>query len=95
MSGKAPNLNQVRARMNRTANVAAALKDCKAAELEVLRNEFEEWSNYKYHHGVAGVGKALAILVDAARARREYERAVTRQEFDAITAGLTFGYPDR
>lgn len=95
MSDKAPDLNQVRARMDRTADIAAILKDVKPAELEALRNEFDEWSNYKYHHGVANVGKALAILVDAARARREYARAVTRQEFDAITAGITLGYPDR
>lgn len=95
MTGKAPGLNQVRARMNRTADIAAVLEDVRPAELEALRKEFDEWSNYKYHHGVANVGKALAILVDAVRARREYARAVTKQEFDAITAGLTFGYPDR
>ena len=95
MSGKAPDLNQVRARMNRTVDVAAALKDVSPTELEALRNEFQEWSNFKHHRGVANVGKALAILVDAARARREYARATIRQEFDAITAGLTFGYPDR
>lgn len=88
-------LEDIQTRMRRTANIPAVVKTLNAAELEVFRKHFAGWSQFEHHKGIVRMGEALGALVDAERARREHQRAITRQEFEAITAGVTFGYPDR
>lgn len=106
MSSRPFNFEQTRNRMNRTVDIAAVLRSIDDAELEFFRLQFDPYSKVK-HKGAASVGKALSVLIDAERARREWDAARTQATFDAMMAELPrpslteimfgdhTGYPDR
>ncbi|OBI53463.1 hypothetical protein A5707_11360 [Mycobacterium kyorinense] len=87
MTGKVFNFEETHARMNRTVDLAAVLKTISAAELEFFRRWFDAFAEVN-HKGAAGVGKALGVLVDAEKARREWAAARVRAEFDSMMAEL-------
>jgi hypothetical protein len=70
-------------RMHQTVDLAAVLRDLSAGELAFLAERAGAFSALK-HRGIARFGGALGTLVDAERARREWEHATMIATFDVI-----------